>query len=791
MRVVLSLLFSSLWRVSVGQLQLPDEDFVTSDGVLGVAENPALGVWGEGGATLRLVTPLSTGGAPSGPIGYSGSVLLPLSERFKVHGYSDASAAQGGLSLRLGERLSLGLDGGGLGGLRGAMTLRLGASLALAASAAQASSLGPASAPRTGFALRPFGERLQLSWSFRAGSAEGWLASGALRIVRGLTLRALFERDGLSMGEGRWGVGLSWESASLLGMGLLRGSAGEDQWGYLRVGLRRGYHRERELSPKLKLVEISISDLPELSASSEGWPWGARSAPFSELLISLERLQRDPSVRGLFLSLGELRVDLARALELRQALDRFRQSGRHLYVYLRSANSMSYVVAAAAEMIYLDHAGTLFLSGLQGHQLYLADALEAIGVRAEFIAIGDYKSAPERFTRSGPSPAALEAERSLATARYQLLLEALTPRAGATPEAAAEVLAISPLSAPDAEARGLIDRIASYQEALTHALTVNQGRYHLSAPPALPPRTRWGSVPKIALLYISGTIDERPSPTSTSAHELLQLIKEIEDDQSYRAVVLRINSPGGSLAASELLWHGLRRLRQRRPLIISLGDVAASGGYYAAVTGHQIFAHPATITGSIGLFAGKVDLSALLQRLGVSSYLVDVGPRADLFSPLIPWSEEERARIQRSLTPLYSLFLNRVDHGRPALDRDAVEALAGGRIWSGAAALERGLVDQSGGLIDALKAAAERAGGALGDFQLTPLIPAPRFELSPALFLPEIPIFSTLFPALSAPASSAMSSGWSALLSALFTPPGRPLAIYPFCTTLEGCWSAH
>jgi protease-4 len=309
-------------------------------------------------------------------------------------------------------------------------------------------------------------------------------------------------------------------------------------------------------------------------------------------------------------------------------------------------------------------------------------------------------------------------------------------------------------------------------------------------PESLEARTpgRWGAPPKVAVLYAVGTITDGESVSnpftgslSTGADTFLKATRALREDDAVKAVVLRIDSPGGSVTASDAMWRELTLLAKEKPLVVSMGDVAASGGYYIAVPGAEIFAEANTITGSIGVFTGKADLSGLLSWIGVHTETFIRGARADLLTLNRSWTDDEVTALRASMEALYALFLDRVSASRPRLPRDALEQVAQGRVWTGAAARAHGLIDREAGLFEAIHRATELARLDRDDIAL---------QIAPTGgglgALPRSPVLSRLVEAMGQAPVTALATHLPAPLRQLLDLPlahfqaGEPLAMLPF-----------
>lgn len=400
--------------------------------------------------------------------------------------------------------------------------------------------------------------------------------------------------------------------------------------------------------------------------------------------------------------------------ELRAALVDFKSSGKPVVAFLESATTGDYYVASAATRVVLMPAGQVDLTGLASYEVFFRGALDKIGVYPDLLHIGDYKTASNTFTERDFTPAHREATAALNRDWYDELVRAVAEGRGLTEAQARAAIDGGPYLADAALEARLVDELA-YEDQLddkepiqgTSALTREQ--YARALPPAAPRGTG-----RIALLYAVGTISsgkssfDSPTGLVLGSETFVEWVRRVRVDPGIDAVVVRVDSPGGSAIASEVIWRELMLTREVKPVVVSMGDVAASGGYYIAAPAHAIVAQPGTLTGSIGVVTGKFVLQGALDKVGIGTGAVSDGSQAQIYSPFRPFTDEERARLSDQMRTVYDLFVKRVADGRAqAVSR--IDAVAQGRVWTGRQARELGLVDELGGLNDAIRIAAQRA----------------------------------------------------------------------------------
>lgn len=580
-----------------------------------------------------------------------------------------------------------------------------------------------------GVAVRPGTERVDLSASWRIEEGDAtttWGAKLRWRFFKRFALLARYD----TTPDGREQVMLGFSDEGVAGGGLFWFAPDAPEDGGRAGFAVTGRVRDRaEVLPSLierpLVVEVEVGDAAEYSVSGLLFP--EARAPFLRLMQRLRRLEREPEVRAVLLAFTSDRIGWAQAAELRRSIERLRAAGKAVYAWLPVGDTRTYAIAAAADRIYTTPAGGVLLTGIQSELTFIGTLLDRLGVEAEFVGTGAYKSAPETFTRRSPSPAARLQQDALLDGLYRSTVAAIAAGRGLKPDKVRALIDRGPYTAPEAEKAGLVDGVIHYDEFEGVMREAFGPRISFVEADRLLDRRdrRWGARPEIAVLYAVGTLVDGPSTANpltgaltTGSETIARAAEHLRTDSRVEAVVLRIDSPGGSVTASDVMWRALVRLAQEKPLIVSMGDVAASGGYYIAAAGQTILASPDTITGSIGVFSGKFDLSGLYRGLGIETELFLRGERAAILSLERGWTDDERRAIAEAMDDLYRLFLDRVAAGRPNLTRQQVEPLAGGRVWTGAAARACGLVDRPEGLMTAIDLAAIAADIGDGEYHL-------------------------------------------------------------------------
>jgi len=458
---------------------------------------------------------------------------------------------------------------------------------------------------------------------------------------------------------------------------------------------------------------------------------GQGSLVFPDLLRAIDDEVERNEVKVLVFKLGGVAIGMAQAEELAAALASARKRGKRVVVHLESGDLTTLGIAAAADVVHLAPEGSLFVNGLQAEVAFYRDLLTTVGVEADIEAIGQYKSAMEPFTRTSPSDAARQNLDALLDSIYDSVLDGVGKPRKMSRADTKQLVDRGLFGADHAKKAKLVDELSYWPEVL--ASTSAEGAASLAWPkpsdsPDLSsvfdllkllggdsPAPAAASRPRVAVLVAEGAIIEGRDPGDLFADEsviasedFLDALHEIEQDPNVKALVLRIDSPGGSALASDVMWRELARAGKARPLVVSMGDYAASGGYYLASAGKKIFAARTTLTGSIGVFGGKLVYKGLLDKVGVQTTIVARGKHAGLFSGLARFSDSEREVFRANMRHTYETFVNKVARGRN-MSFDAVDKVAQGRVWTGAEALEVGLVDRIGGLADAIDEAARLA----------------------------------------------------------------------------------
>ena len=455
-----------------------------------------------------------------------------------------------------------------------------------------------------------------------------------------------------------------------------------------------------------------------------------RKMRLPDIIEGLRRARQDDRVRALVVKAGGGRIGLARMQEIREAVAAFRESGKLTVAWSETFGEFThgnvpYYLATAFDRIYLQPSGSLGLTGVAIEQLFLHDALAKIGVAFQSAKRHEYKSAADNLTERGFTGPAREAAERMAVSIVDQITAAIAERRGKTAADARALLDRGPFLAADALAEGLVDALGYRdevyadvrKEAGADAILQYVSRYQRAH--ALAQRARRLPNPRerfVAVIYASGPIKQgrsNRSPiggNSMGSDTVAAALRSATSDERVRAVLLRVNSPGGSPVASDTIWREVVRTRAAgKPVVVSMSDVAASGGYYISMAADVIVAQPGTLTGSIGVIMGKPVLEEAFGRVGITTDSVSVGRGATMFTPTHPFSEDEWERINVWLDAVYRDFTAKVASGR-RMTVQQVDEIARGRVWTGADAARNGLVDELGGMSAAADIARRRAG---------------------------------------------------------------------------------
>jgi protease-4 len=453
----------------------------------------------------------------------------------------------------------------------------------------------------------------------------------------------------------------------------------------------------------------------------EAFSWrGGSGTELRAVIGRLRSLANDDKVTGLLLRVSEIEISLPDVIELRAAMHDFRAAGKKLACHTEDASNATYLVLAACDQIALAPLGQIAITGPAAMPIHVKPLLDKLGVTADFLHVGAYKGAAEPLTREAPSNEMKETIGEILDRRYQTMIDVISTERKLDAATAKSLIDTALFPAEQAHAAKLVDEVTSF-EAFRDKL-VGAAWTKLDIEPdddgqlqtmmklarfigAMPPEKPIGD--HVAVIYALGDITDGGGDgvlgarQEIASHTLVSAIRAIAADDSVKAVVLRIDSGGGSAQASELIWEAVTQLKAKKPVVVSMSDVAASGGYYIASPANKIFALADTLTGSIGVVGGKIAPGGALAKVGVNTFPMGRGKRATMMASLSPWNTDEKQVIQASMEAVYKTFVGRVAQGRGKQLEDVLP-IAQGRVWTGTKAKELGLVDEIGGLDAAL-----------------------------------------------------------------------------------------
>ena len=458
------------------------------------------------------------------------------------------------------------------------------------------------------------------------------------------------------------------------------------------------------------------------------------------LFKKLDTLKTDDEIAGIIFKIDNVGVGWATLQEIRNKLHEFRETQKETIGYLESGGNAEYLLAAAMERVVLIPTGSLNLTGLRAEILFYKGLLEKLDIEADMLAMGKYKSGVEPYMRDGMSDAFRESMTALLGDLYAQLLDHIAEsRDGITAEGVSDLVNRGPFTAEEAQQEKLVDALQYYDELLDTLKTASAdedvqvvkpdferkrkvpdmnsfaGLMQLFSMLNPPQRSRTATAEnQIALIYANGPIlpdvdSLFPSTSVIMPNELKEAFGKARTDDTVKAVVLRVNSPGGSALASDLIWREVMLTQSEKPVVVSMGDVAASGGYYIAMAAGTIVAHPSTLTGSIGVFGGKLNMKGFYNKIGLTKEIIAHGQNATLYSDYGGFTPTERERVEKMMKTIYKDFVSKAAAGRDK-PFDEIDEIAQGRVWTGKQAKALGLVDELGGLDTALSIAKEQAG---------------------------------------------------------------------------------
>jgi len=474
--------------------------------------------------------------------------------------------------------------------------------------------------------------------------------------------------------------------------------------------------------------ELVIEGPPIEGGNPAGF--GPQPPTVGDVIRRLNAVANDEDAKGLFLRIGPIGGAWGRTLDLAQAIERVKEAGKPVHCHFTIADNLSYaLMARVCDRISMTPAGDLDLVGLAAHLFYLRSLLGNLGLEADLLQVGRFKGAAEPFTNDGPSEETRAQMGQLLDDLVAFITRSVAEGRDLSPDRVGELIDQGPYDAWSAYQLGLVDDVGFDDEAMEHARRAADAtrvrRIELApAPEQVGLSELLGALggetahplpegDRLGLVYLTSSITSGEESGGDGeggrAGPFIRAMRSFARDDEIKALVVRIDSPGGSALASDRMWHALRRVALKKPVIVSIGDTCASGGYYIASAATHIMAQETSLVGSIGVVGGKINAAGLAENIGVNFELITRGDHAGYGSPTRPFTDEERELLTRQMRQTYDRFLRRIETGR-GMEREAIIPHAEGRVMIGSRALEAGLIDEIGGLWDALAKARTEGG---------------------------------------------------------------------------------
>lgn len=450
--------------------------------------------------------------------------------------------------------------------------------------------------------------------------------------------------------------------------------------------------------------------------------FGAPPQSLSSLLAQFRKAKADKRITAVILDIDMAEAGWAKSEELRGAIQDFRTSGKPVYAYMEMGLNKDYYIATACDKIYLPPSGELFITGLAADVMFFRGSLDKLGVYPDIYQIGKYKSAGDMFTQKQMTDAHREYINSLLDDLYGRYVDEIAKARSKSVDDVKAIIDNAPYNAAQAKDAGLIDGVA-YREEVEKELKKRLGykdsdELHVAKGSDYRQITQeslgLNKGEKIAVVYASGDITSGSSQFGSAGQEsigsdsLVRTLQTVRDDNTIKAVVLRVDSPGGSSLASDVIWRAVESLKEKKPVVVSMSDVAASGGYYISMGVNKIVAEPSTITGSIGVVGGKPVIKGFYDWIGVSNEYVMRGKNAGIFRETEKFNDSERKKFEEFLNTTYEDFTSKVAKGRNR-EKTYIDSIGQGRVWTGQQGKANGLVDEFGGLDRAIEIAKQLA----------------------------------------------------------------------------------
>lgn len=559
-----------------------------------------------------------------------------------------------------------------------------------------------------GVAFRPHGDqRITLTGDYRFESGmidSRWSAGVEIRAVDGLTFRGSYGQNEMITAGIQFDLG---KASVAAGSDIHDGS----YLGTTTELILNEYPQPSFIQPLPDFLSYSTGNGDELPARSF---LGPRIPSFTTQMAAIARGASDSRIKGLLVDFSDYSLSAAQAEELRAIMVSYRSSGKPVYAYMEYTGNSSYYTATAARAICMHKAGQVSISGFSGYTFFLREFLDNLGVYPDLMHIGAFKSASDMLTEYEISDSQREATTALLETFKSELVRGISEGRGLEPAQMSILFSQSPFAGDSRVRMGLVDTLLyrdQFEEFVEEELGYSVETMSPSFYTRLPEESsNWGFEPKIAVVVADGNIMRGESGSSLlgrtmGSETVIAMLEQAAATDGVKAIVLRINSGGGEAMASDDMYHAVENIREEMPVVVSMGSVAASGGYYMACGADAIFADRMTVTGSIGIISGKFVFGDLLERIGINVEKVEIEPSGNPDNPFEPYTEEQHERRFDAMREGYNLFVSTVAKGR-GMTFDEIDSIGQGRVWSGADAIEIGLIDYNGGVVDAIAHAA-------------------------------------------------------------------------------------
>ena len=562
-------------------------------------------------------------------------------------------------------------------------------------------------------ALRPFGDRFTISAERITGSKVNsgdryYSFSGEIRAWHNMTLS--FRADTLENCTA--GISVPFDMRISSSMNITPDfyySHAADDTGLYSAGFALRMNRKEGINIPVTKNMLFIRMDESLVENGRRDFFSEESPELLPLINGIMNSADDPSIDGIVIEIDSVNAGFAQIQEIRRSLKYFRSRGKKVYAMMNASGNKEYYLASCADSIYFPPNSEFSITGLRASVYFIKGFLDKIGVRYESVRRGEYKSFNEPFTRSGMSPEAESNLREILEDLNEQFISAICERRSMTREKVKDIFSTGFYTPDEAKEKGFIDEVMYQQDMIDslaeHSMFVPLERYNSEKGIS----SNWGKLPAIAIVYVKGTITDGEGKQdgiagTTGSRDYSKAMESAFTDSNIKGVVIRIDSGGGSAAASDFMWKSLVHFKKKypKPVVFSFGNTAASGGYYIACTGDRIFAEKGTITGSIGVITGRISAAELYAKLGISKQTITLSEFADIFDESRPLSDREYQVLDRATGFIYDRFTGKVAEARK-MPKGDVEKIAGGRIHSGSGAMKKNLVDEEGGLYAAIQ----------------------------------------------------------------------------------------